>query len=25
LLEHYGLTAEKIAEAARGVVARKKG
>jgi transketolase len=25
LLEHYGLSAEKIAEAARGVVARKKG
>jgi len=25
LLEHYGLSAEKIAEAARSVVARKKG
>ncbi|MGQ9573044.1 MAG: transketolase family protein [Dehalococcoidia bacterium] len=25
LLEHYGLTGDKIAEAARGVIARKKG
>jgi transketolase len=25
LLEHYGLTGEKIAEAARSVIARKKG